>query len=191
MGRLTVVIGGARSGKSRQAQSRAARLGGDDVLYVATAERTDAEFEARIEQHRAERPAAWVTLEVPRGVGGAVQAHAAARGAAPAVVLVECLTLLANNVLMAAGPDATAEQAEPLLAAEADELLAAIRAVDSEWLLVTNEVGLGLVPFYPVGRLFRDLVGRLNQRLAAEADEVVFMLAGLPWTLKPAGLGAA
>jgi adenosylcobinamide kinase / adenosylcobinamide-phosphate guanylyltransferase len=176
MGRaLTLILGGARSGKSTFAQRQAERLGGR-VLYVATAEPGDDEMAARIAAHRAERPAAWTTLEAPRQVGAAI------RQAAPAdVVVVDCLTLLANNVIV---PSPEPAQAEAALLAEIADLLAAYRASAAEWLVVSNEVGLGLVPAYPLGRVYRDALGRANQLVASAADHVLLMVAGLPLAVK-------
>jgi len=178
--KLTLILGGARSGKSALAQKLAAERR-RDVLYVATATAGDDEMAARIAAHRAERPAHWRTLEAPTQVGNAIRAAA---GQAE-VVLVDCLTLLANNVLAVLPETVPAEVAEAALGAEVDQLLAAYRAGAAEWLVVSNEVGLGLVPPYPLGRTYRDALGRANQRLASEADQVLFMVAGLPLTLKP------
>jgi adenosylcobinamide kinase/adenosylcobinamide-phosphate guanylyltransferase len=175
---LTLILGGARSGKSTYAQRLAGELGGR-VLYVATAEPGDDEMAARIAAHRAERPAAWTTLEAPLQVGAAV------RLAAPAeVVVVDCVTLLANNVIVPLPEPVTAAAAEAALLGEIDALLEAYRAAPAHWLVVSNEVGLGLVPPYALGRLYRDVLGRANQRLAAEADNVVFLVAGLPLVVK-------
>lgn len=177
--KLTLILGGARSGKSAWAQKLAAEQH-RAVLYVATATAGDEEMAARIAAHRAERPAHWRTLEAPAQVGEAIRAAA---GEAE-VVLVDCLTLLANNVIGPLPETAPAETAEAALAAEVEQLLATYRAGTAEWLVVSNEVGLGLVPPYPLGRIYRDALGRANQRLATEADEVLFMVAGLPLTLK-------
>lgn len=175
--RLTLILGGARSGKSAHAQQLAAERG-RDVLYVATAEAGDAEMAARIAAHRAERPAHWRTLEATRQVGAALH------GVHAEVVLIDCLTLLANNVIVPLPEPVTEAAATEALAAEVDGLLAAQRAGDAEWIVISNEVGLGLVPPYPLGRVYRDALGRANQRLAQAADEVLFMVAGLPLHVK-------
>jgi adenosylcobinamide kinase/adenosylcobinamide-phosphate guanylyltransferase len=183
---LTLILGGARSGKSSFAQRVAAQRPGP-VLYVATAEPGDAEMAARIAAHRAERPAEWQTLEAPLGVGAAILT--ALRGQAsraPDVILLDCLTLLANNVLVPLPADTSAEAAEAALLHEVDGLLEAFRASRADWLVISNEVGLGLVPAYPLGRTYRDALGRANQRLAALADNVLFMVAGLPLVVKGA-----
>ena len=176
---LTLILGGARSGKSTHAQQLARERGGDDVLFVATAQALDDEMGARIKAHRAGRPAAWRTLEVPRHVGEAIlQAELCA------VVLVDCLTLLVSNAVVALPESASVAEAEKAALAEVEELIAAYRRKTASWIVISNEVGLGLVPPYPVGRAYRDALGRANQRLAAEADEVLFMVAGLPLRIK-------
>ncbi len=178
--RLILVLGGARGGKSTYAQNRAEEIGGSAVLYVATAEALDDEMKARIAVHQAERPAGWRTLEAPSLIGAPLAEEA--RGVT--VVLVDCLTLLSSNALLASGDDPTTEQAEAAVAAEVDALLGALETSDATWIVVSNEVGLGLVPPYPLGRAYRDALGRANQRLAAAADEVYLLVAGLPLTLK-------
>ncbi len=182
-------MGGARSGKSTYAQRLAQERGGDHVLYVATAQRSDEEMEQRIAAHRAERPALWQTLEAPRDVGTAVMRWLAAAEAAPAVIAVDCLTLLVANALLAHGEEVDAITGEAAALAEADQLLAAVAGSGAQWIVVSNEVGMGLVPPYPLGRVYRDALGRVNQRLAAAAAEVILMVAGLPWRLKPVSSG--
>ena len=178
--KLILILGGARSGKSSHAQQMALDLGGPDVLFVATAEAFDDEMRARIAAHRAERPAGWRTVETPTRV--AAQVADATAGAL--VVLLDCLTLLVSNVLLSAGEDASPQQVEAAVMAEVGGLLAACRSGEATWIMVSNEVGLGLVPPYPLGRLFRDVLGRANQHVAAAADQVWFMVAGLPMRVK-------
>ena len=173
--RLTLILGGARSGKSDFAQALARQRGGDAVLFVATAEARDEEMRARIEAHRARRPAAWQTVEAPREIARALENG---RGAARAVV-VDCLTLLVSNVLLANEGGAEAE-----LIREVDALIAWQRAHSAEMIVVSNEVGLGIVPEHPLGRVYRDLLGLINQRVARQADEVYWMVAGLPVDVK-------
>lgn len=178
MGELTLILGGARSGKSAFAE-RLAREAGDDVLFVATAMAGDDEMARRIATHRAERPPAWRTLEVPRGVAGAV----AALSPPANTVLLDCVTLLVSNILLA--DEATGDAAiGRAVDAEIDALLAGIAAGTARWLIVSNEVGMGLVPPYPLGRAYRDLLGRVNARLAARADRAYLLVAGLPLDLK-------
>jgi adenosylcobinamide kinase/adenosylcobinamide-phosphate guanylyltransferase len=176
---LTLILGGARSGKSTQAE-KLAREHQTPVLYVATAQAGDEEMAARIAQHRAQRPARWITLEAPRAIGTAIRSS----GVSASVVLIDCLTLLANNIIAPLPEPIEYEEAEKLLNAEIDDLLAAYATGDAVWIIVSNEVGLGLVPPYPLGRIYRDVLGKANQRLAAVADEVLFMVAGLPLKVK-------
>ena len=157
---------------------------GGGVLYVATAEAWDDEMRRRIAAHKAQRPAHWRTVEAPRHPGAAIRAAWDELGGPPNVVLVDCLTLLANNVLITLPEDATEAAATAALMEEVDELLAAWDTCGGEWIVVSNEVGLGIVPAYPLGRLYRDALGRANQRLAAVADTVVFMVAGIPMRVK-------
>lgn len=176
---MTLILGGARSGKSTYAQNLAESLS-DRVLFVATAIAFDEEMKARILKHQEERPAGWQTLEAPRGVGEAIRAcpdHGE-------VVLLDCLTLLANNVLLNLPDPEDAQAAQSALDAEVDALIAAYEDSPAQWVIVSNEVGLGLVPPYPLGRVYRDVLGRANQRLAQVADRVLFMVAGIPMTVK-------
>jgi adenosylcobinamide kinase / adenosylcobinamide-phosphate guanylyltransferase len=183
---LTLILGGARSGKSTYAEQLAAQRG-KRVAYVATAQAWDDEMALRIANHQAQRAAGWITLEAPQQVGATVAAaEAAARtaGGEWEVVLVDCLTLLANNVILALPEPVEIPAAEAALRVEVDALLAAYAASNASWILVSNEVGLGIVPAYPLGRVYRDALGRANQQLAAMADEVLFMVAGLPMRVK-------
>jgi adenosylcobinamide kinase/adenosylcobinamide-phosphate guanylyltransferase len=178
-GQLTLILGGARSGKSRYAE-RIAPLLGRRVIYVATAQPGDEEMAARIVAHQAARPEGWTTLEAGADAGRAIQALNAEYD----VVLFDCLTLLAANVLGRLSEPIDDAAAEAALNVELDGLLAAYRARPAHWLVISNEVGLGVVPPYPLGRLYRDALGRANQRLAAAADNVLFMVAGLPMIVK-------
>jgi adenosylcobinamide kinase/adenosylcobinamide-phosphate guanylyltransferase len=176
---LILITGGARSGKSDYAQSLAATLGGDDVLFVATAEPGDAEMARRIEAHRQARPSTWRTVEAARQVGQAIG------NAEPAkVVVVDCLTLLVSNGLLSLGDDPALESAEAEIEREVQGLLEAVRRVSGPVIVVTNEVGLGLVPLSPLGRLYRDLLGRANATLAREAEQVFLLVSGIPLELK-------
>lgn len=176
----TLILGGARSGKSAYAE-RCALESGKAVLYVATAAAGDEEMAARIAAHRAARPAAWRTLEAPLRVGQAIREHYAGE----AGVIVDCITLLASNLLVAL-PEPIDEKAYAAALEEETEALAAcMQQVPARaWWIVSNEVGLGLVPEYRLGRLYRDGLGRMNQRLAQICKRVVFMAAGLPLRVK-------
>lgn len=164
---LTLVLGGARSGKSEHAESIITALPRPWV-YVATAQAFDDEMRDRISAHRARRGAGWKTLEVPIDLAEAI----ATVGQRP--VLVDCLTLWLSNLLLG-GHD---------LAGATAALESALEARDAPTVLVANEVGLGIVPDNALARDFRDQAGRLNQHLAARAGSVVFLVAGLPMRLK-------
>lgn len=169
---ITLVLGGARAGKSVYAERLIADalVPGQTALYLATAERRDDEMAERIAQHRARRGPSWETREVPLDLPDAVRA--AGRAGRP--VLVDCLTLWVSNLL----------GAERDIAAAGDALLDALRDVRGPLALVSNEVGLGIVPDNALARAFRDHVGRLHQAIAQHADRVVFVAAGLPLVLK-------
>jgi adenosylcobinamide kinase/adenosylcobinamide-phosphate guanylyltransferase len=180
MGRLLLILGGARSGKSAYAQRLAQELGGDHVLFVATAEAWDEDMAQRIARHRQERPATWRTLETPRQVGPAIALHLHDT----AVVLIDCLTLLVSNTLLHYGASPDSAAAEAAVQEEVAALVQTCQTTAATWIVVSNEVGLGLVPDNPLGRLYRDLLGRANQTLVAQAEAVYFMVAGLPVDVK-------
>jgi len=163
------VLGGARSGKSRYAQSRAEAAGGNPV-FIATAEAFDDEMRDRIARHRADRDARWTTIEAPRDLPEAIDAVSCSK----TVVLVDCLTLWVSNLLLA---DVDISRA-------GEQLCQAISRFEGTLILVANEVGLGIVPDNALARTFRDAAGLLNQSVAATVDEVVLLTAGLPLTLK-------
>lgn len=186
-GRLVLILGGARSGKSDFAEELATEVAtelGTRVLFVATAEARDEEMRARIAAHQAARPPCWRTLEAPIGV-----AQALAGRKAPSVVVLDCLTLLVNNHLdRLAGDDPYADGSYGKVMGALDEELVELvnwqRASGAHLIVVSNEVGLGLVPPLPLGRAYRDLLGWTNRRLARLADEVYLMVAGLPVDVK-------
>ena len=180
-----LIIGGARSGKSRFAQELAQKSG-EPVLFVATGVAGDEEMKHRIEEHRKARPATWRTLEVTTHVGSQISQKI---GGAK-VVIVDCITLLVNNIF-GQYSDQTDEKIDaPLIEqkviSEITELVECIDRLDATFIIVTNEVGLGLVPANKMGRAYRDMLGRANQLLAQHADEIYFMVAGLPVQMKPA-----
>lgn len=177
--RLTLILGGARSGKSAYAQRLAAESG-QPVLYVATATAGDAEMAQRIARHRAARPAHWRTLEAPVNVGQALEA--AITG--DEVVLLDCLTLLVSNLMMEEGTEVTEDRLEARVTDELEAILRVCAARRATLIIVSNEVGMGLVPPYPAGRVYRDVLGRAHQWLAARANRVVLMVAGIPLELK-------
>ncbi len=177
--RVTLILGGARSGKSAYAQ-RLAVESGRPVLYVATATTGDAEMAERITRHRAARPSHWRTLEAPMHIGQALEA-AVAGGE---VVLMDCLTLLVSNLLMDEGDGVTEDRLEARVVDELEAVLEVCAARGVSLIVVSNEVGMGLVPPYPMGRVYRDALGRVHQWLAARADQVILMVAGIPLNLK-------
>ncbi len=171
---ITLLLGGVRSGKSARAVRLAgelASLHGSRVLFVATAELHDDDMRARALRHRAERPVSWETLEEPLDLAGAI----AARAGRYDVILFDCLTLWVSNVLLSSDPP----PGEDVFATRATQLLDTLRSSGAHCVLVSNEVGLGVVPPTPLGRAYRDALGRVNQVVAAEADTVLLMVAGI------------
>jgi len=166
---LTLVLGGARSGKSAYARGLV-EASGLVPVYLATAEALDAEMAERIRRHQAERDKAWTTIEEPLALAASLRQVSAPDRA----VLVDCLTLWLSNLMMADAP----------IEARVDDLVAALPALAGPVVFVANEVGLGIVPDNLAARRFRDHAGRLNQGLAARCGRVVFMAAGLPLLLK-------
>lgn len=183
MAHIALVLGGVRSGKSRFAQELAQKMGGDDVLFVATAEAGDAEMSRRIQIHRTSRPAAWSTLEVPQNVGAAIQQRQQS-GPLHRTVLVDCLTLLVSNVLLSCEDQTDPGLAEQRVAAEIEGLLAACVHWQGTVIMVSGEVGLGVVPESALGRQYRDLLGWANQAVAARSHATYLLVAGLPIELK-------
>ncbi|HEX2654658.1 MAG TPA: bifunctional adenosylcobinamide kinase/adenosylcobinamide-phosphate guanylyltransferase [Xanthobacteraceae bacterium] len=165
---LTLVLGGARSGKSRHAE-KLITAAPPPWFYLATAEALDDEMSDRIAQHRARRDGRWQTLEVPHDLPVAL-----AKIPQGASVLVDCLTLWLTNLMMA----------ERKLETEFERLEKTLVEMQGNIVLVSNEVGLGIVPENALARRFRDEAGRLNQRIAAQADRVVLLVAGIPINVK-------
>jgi len=172
--RSQLILGGARSGKSRHALALARGWTGR-VAFVATAEPRDGDLAARVARHRAERPAGWTTVEEPRAL---VAACAAAARAADLVV-VDCLTLWVANCMLGGDADAA-------ILAGADDLARFLDARHAAFILVSNEVGEGVHPPTADGLRYRDLLGQVNQRVAAAADQVTLMVAGIPVSIKAA-----
>jgi adenosylcobinamide kinase/adenosylcobinamide-phosphate guanylyltransferase/adenosylcobyric acid synthase len=198
--RIILVTGGARGGKSRWAEAEAARLAGDDVAFVATAEAGDDEMARRIVAHRAERSTEWTTVEAPILVPRAV------RDAACPVVILDCLTLWVSNLLLR---DGGAEEREDRIAVQTgpggrdgadlgegirrrvEALMEVARRRGGTLIVVTNEVGLGVVPDNRLARTYRDLLGWANARVAREADRVVLLVAGIPIVIRDHGTEGA
>ncbi|HEY4370573.1 MAG TPA: bifunctional adenosylcobinamide kinase/adenosylcobinamide-phosphate guanylyltransferase [Burkholderiales bacterium] len=179
---LHLILGGARSGKSGHAE-RLAIAAGTPVTYIATARAGDAEMRARIAHHRAQRPAHWQTAEAPLELAGALRRHAAPGR----LVIVDCLTLWLTNLLFDGREHEAAEgviEPPPAYAREHAALLEALPGLPGTVLCVSNEIGFGVVPLGALTRFFTDEMGRLNQAVAAQAQRVTLMVAGLPLELK-------
>ncbi len=180
-----LITGGARSGKSSFAQELAVKQK-EPVLFVATAEPLDSEMVKRIAEHRKSRPPGWITLEASRHLGE--QIHKAI-GSTKKLVVIDCITLLLSNAFneYKEKSDEQLDDAaiEKLCFSEIDELLVCMISHASSFIIVTNEVGDGIVPLTRMGRLFRDILGRVNQTLARECDTVYLMVAGIPLKVKP------
>jgi adenosylcobinamide kinase/adenosylcobinamide-phosphate guanylyltransferase len=217
-GRLILVTGGARSGKSTYAERLAAHLAeplAGAVTYIATSQTYDEEMEQRVSAHQASRPEEWTTVECPVEVPAAVRATAAG-SAQPSVVLLDCVTLWVTNLLFQGGafggsappdegynydkdllPVAEERAAAARVTAAVDGLVEAVSETGVTLVAVTNEVGLGVVPEYPLARLYRDQLGWANQRLARDADGLYLLVSGYPLDVKAlsagplAGLGRA
>jgi adenosylcobinamide kinase/adenosylcobinamide-phosphate guanylyltransferase len=186
MGRLILILGGARSGKSRFAQQLAQACSDEEhrsVVYIATAEVGDEHMRQRIERHRRGRPSGWETVEAPQNVAAAIEIA----GDSAAAILVDCLTLWISNLLLAGGEEfdeAQAASREEAILEEVAALIRAARKANARVIVVSNEVGMGIVPLTRLGRIFRDIAGRANQALAQAADEMYVTWAGLPQRIK-------
>ena len=181
---VILILGGARSGKSFFAQQLATKLR-RRVLFIATATPMDEEMRRRIELHQKTRPSAWRTLEAPTGVAKAMREHIADAE----VVILDCLTLLVANLTSPSHDPAELEgvdyeAVEREMTTELEAILGCAEDSSVSLIIVSNEVGAGLVPPYPSGRAFRDLLGEANQFIAERADKVYMMIAGLPLELK-------
>ena len=180
-----MVTGGARSGKSRYAEQLIA-LAGERILYLATARALDEEMEARIARHKAQRPASWNTIETPLNLAGVIAAEAERYDG----MLLDCLTVFLTNRILAhtvdwENPDQNQlNRIETELLGEIKAVAQAARQTSTPLIVVTNEVGFGIVPLSPLARFFRDCAGRANQRLAEAASSVFLVVAGLPLQIK-------
>ncbi len=174
MANVTFILGGCRSGKSSLALRTAEAAEAEQRIFIATAVPFDAEMQDRVRRHQAERGAGWKTLEVPLALPEALTEHSREGR----VILVDCLTLWVSNLLL--------ERADPaVVESRIAELARAVKACAGPVILVSNEVGLGVVPDSQLGRQFRDLAGMANQSMAAGADEVIMTVAGIPVLIKP------
>ncbi|MEL7562124.1 bifunctional adenosylcobinamide kinase/adenosylcobinamide-phosphate guanylyltransferase [Dehalogenimonas sp. 4OHTPN] len=184
--RTVLLIGGARSGKSSYAEDLARQIGGE-VLFVATAEARDEEMQRRIKVHQKSRPTHWHTLEAPCRVGSCISQDDRQIN----VVVLDCVTLLVNNILcqhMAIHDENVDEKAvETDVKAEVNAIIDCMEKSPATYILVTNEVGEGIIPLGATTRIYRDVLGRANQMLARAVDEVYLMVAGIPLRVKPQG----
>jgi adenosylcobinamide kinase/adenosylcobinamide-phosphate guanylyltransferase len=174
---VTLVLGGAQSGKSYYAQQLASHF--ERVAFIATARGTDAEMRRKIARHRRERPAAWRTIEAPLELEKAVRAASRESD----VVLIDCLTVYVDNVMSAGRKAKSKSDSQECINAVCD----AIRTAGASLIVVSNEVGSGVVPQYRSGRAYRDFLGQMNQKVAQIADRVILMVAGVPMTVKESG----
>lgn len=181
MGKIIYVTGGARSGKSSFAEACAKKY--ESVLYIATAQAFDQEMEARIAHHRQSRPAHWRTKEGFEDLDLFIKDE-------KCCALLDCLTIQITNLMMKMQVDwdkptvAEAEAAEKIIAQQVDKLLVAAKQEEIDLIVVSNELGMGLVPAFAFGRIFRDIAGRMNQKVARAADEAHFLVSGMPIRLK-------
>jgi adenosylcobinamide kinase / adenosylcobinamide-phosphate guanylyltransferase len=185
MGRIILVTGGARSGKSTYAEEMAAKLDGN-VLYIATSIPFDDEMKLRVTKHKAQRPSRWDTLEAYKDM----DINLKSRLENSSGVLLDCITIMVTNLFMEKCKDldnisnSTAVEVEDFIKSEIEKLIKIAKNTDIPFIIVTNEVGMGIVPEYPSGRVFRDLAGRANQMLAKVADEVYLCVSGIPVKIK-------
>lgn len=183
MGKLTLVLGGTKSGKTTWAQNRASTLAvekGKNVSYIATAQGSDEGMKDRIRKHRASRPAEWITREEPFGVSGMIAGAAEGMSA----VILDCLTMLSTNIILHIGEEPERNMAQEAVSHEVNKLLQEIPKITPEVIIISNYVEAGLVAPTYLGGLFQDIVGITHQQIAKQADEVYLLIAGLPQKLK-------
>ena len=177
--RLIFVSGGARSGKSTFVENWA-KKNGNNILFIATAERIDEEMDQRINDHINNRPKSWDTLEKPLNISESFSDNFKKYD----TIILDCINLLSSNALLSLPENSNQAESDFAVMNQVEDILKIYKNDHATWLVVTNEVGLGLVPPYKLGRLFRDSLGRANQKIAAVADEVIFMVSGIPLYLK-------
>ncbi|MFW6022926.1 MAG: bifunctional adenosylcobinamide kinase/adenosylcobinamide-phosphate guanylyltransferase [Halanaerobiaceae bacterium] len=186
---ITLILGGARSGKSRFAEKMARYYGKDDVVYIATAEIRDDEMKERIRKHQFSRPDCWQTIEAPyraaEEIGNLNKKQ---------VILLDCMTVLVSNILMK-GRDADEKEKDFNFPGREEEIVGVVasiletaRKLELNLIIVSNQVGNGLIPVYKSGRDYRDIIGRVNQLIAEKADKVYLCTAGLPIEIKQEGI---
>lgn len=185
MGKLIMVTGGARSGKSTFAEESAKGLG-KNILYIATSTDFDEEMKERIKRHRRQRPPEWDTVEAYKGMDVVLAGRLNGRE----VVLLDCITIMVSNIMLEKAMDWDGicpdeiSSVEDNVKDEIDKLINVVKAADIPFIIVTNELGMGVVPPYELGRAIRDIAGRANQMLAKAADEVYLCVSGIPVRIK-------
>ena len=185
MGKIVYITGGARSGKSSFAQQKAFQFH-PNVVYIATAIPIDGELEDRIQKHRSARPRECQTIEIYKDMGGAIQMIDKDMEA----IIIDCLTIMVSNLMLEqdlSWDNMKARQIDELegyIVSQVVELIGAIESSHLTAFIVSNELGMGLVPPYPLGRIFRDIAGRINQLVAKQSDEAYFLVSGLPVKLR-------
>ena len=179
MAKIILVTGGARSGKSSFAE-KLAKTAGEKIAYIATAEIWDAEMAERVDLHQKRRPSGWLTFEAPRQAETAI----ATAASSAEVILFDCLTVYSSNCLLAQPDDAAAPVRREAVLEEVDRLITSAKQVPGTVIFVTNEVGDGIVPDNALAREFRDVAGLVNQKVAQAADEVYWVVCGLPVEIK-------
>lgn len=185
MGKLILVTGGARSGKSTFAEDMVRKLG-DNVVYIATSAACDDEMKERIKKHREQRPAGWVTVEAYKDIGLHLKDVLMGKDA----VILDCITIMVSNLMLEKAMDWEGISAEEICKVEARvkieivELISAAEEASVPFVIVTNELGMGVVPPYELGRAVRDIAGRANQMLANAAEEVYLCISGIPVRIK-------
>lgn len=185
---LTMITGGARSGKSQFAEEIALKYGNDSVLYIATSIPFDDEMKERVKKHKVRRPKEWTTVEAYKGI------HDIIEKSDKKVILLDCVTVMVSNLLLEV--DMTwddmslkdIDEAEAKISLEIEGIINAAKKYTGHVIIVTNEVGMGLVPEYKLGRIFRDISGRMNKKIAENADDVYFMVSGIPVVVKGKGI---
>ncbi|MDI6601595.1 MAG: bifunctional adenosylcobinamide kinase/adenosylcobinamide-phosphate guanylyltransferase [Thermoanaerobacteraceae bacterium] len=183
MAEIILLTGGARSGKSRKAEELA--TGYKKVVYIATSLPIDDEMRQRIQRHRQSRPEGWTTVEKYRDLYNVILKHKDSD-----VILLDCITVMISNILMDMDIDwdnpcqADFERAEKVVMHEIDDMLRGLEGFEGRFIMVTNEVGMSLIPEYPLGRAFRDIAGFVNQRLAQISDRVYLMVSGIALEIK-------
>ena len=173
MNHKVFVIGGCRSGKSNHALELAEKMAVNEKVFIATCVPQDDEMRQRVAKHQQSRSQSWKTIEAPLHLPQAILDNARAEG----VVLIDCLTLWINNLLME-------NESTPIVENQISKLLRALQSADGTVIMVSNEVGTGIVPENKLARVYRDLVGSLNQAVARHVDRVVWVVAGIPVTIK-------